>query len=74
MVLFVDNKTFIIYVTTLNTEILNIYPFWAAQIGLFKANKIFTINYAKYFDYTDVFSSELIIKLLKYININNHAI
>ena len=40
---------------TLNNEIPHIYPFWAIQIRLFKANKMFIINFAKYFDYTDVF-------------------
>lgn len=74
MVLIIDNETFIIYVTILNTKIPNISLFWAAQIGLFKANKMSTINFAKYFGYTNVFLSELTIKLLEYININNHAI
>ena len=51
-----------------------IFSFQAIQIRLLKANKVFTFIFAKYFDYTNIFLPKLIIKLLKYTDINNYAI
>ena len=45
-----------------------------AQIEVLLFNKPFTFILAKYFDYKDIFLIENIIKLSKYIKINNHAI
>lgn len=51
-----------------------IYPFQIAQIKLLKANKALTTIFIKYFDYTNIFLSKFIIKLLEYTIINNHVI
>ena len=45
-----------------------------AQIKLLKANKVFTIDCAKYFDDIDVFLLKLTMKLLEYININDYIV
>ena len=51
-----------------------VYPFQAAQIRLLKANKASITISAKYFNYTNVFSLELIVELPEHIGINNHTI
>lgn len=54
-----DNKTFVVHMTVLNIRTSNIHPFLAAQIRFLKAKKTFIIIFAKYFDYTNSFLSNL---------------
>ena len=72
VVLDMDNKTFVIYMTALDIIIPNIYPSQIVQIRLLKANKVLIIIFVKYFDYTNIFLPEFIVKLLKYIKIYNN--
>ena len=44
------------------------------QIVLLSIKKIFKNILAKYIDFIDVFSKRLVIKLLKYLNINKYII
>ena len=71
-----DSETFVVHVAVLDIKGTNmaVYPSWAAQIGLLKANKAPTTVPTKYSNYTDVFSSELAAKLPEHTGINNHAI
>ena len=65
-----------VYVASLSSTSLNtnIHPFRRLQIAGLIAKKAFTIVFAKYANFTDVFSLNLVSKLSKYIEINNHAI
>ena len=71
-----DSETFVLHVAALDIGGTNmaVYPSWAAQIGLLKANKAPTIVPAEYFDYTDVFSSELAAELPEHTGTNDHSI
>ena len=71
-----DSEIFVVHVAALDIKGPNIavHLFWAAQIRLLKANEAFTTVSTKYFDYTDVFLSELAAKLPEHIGINDHAI
>ena len=51
-----------------------IYLFYKTQIIILKINKIFIFTLVKYFNYSNIFLIIYIIKLLKYININNYII
>ena len=67
-------ETFIIYVLALKAIKKFIYLFCVAQIAILQWDKAFTKIITKYFNYIDVFSSNLIIKLLKIISIKEHII
>lgn len=53
---------------------LEIHPFHRAQVAFLKADEVFTSVFAKFPDFTDVFSKDLVPKLLKYIMIDNYTI
>ena len=76
MTLNTDSETFVVHVAVLDIKGTNmtVHPFWAAQIRLLKANKAPIIIPTKYSDYTDIFWSELAVKLPEHTNINDHAI
>lgn len=44
------------------------------QIALLKLDKIFTIIFSEFFDFTDIFSLELVAEISEYTRINNYAI
>lgn len=69
-----ENKTFIVYPAFFSISDNNVYPSHRAQIVLLKINKAFTIVLLEYSNFTNVFPSKLIIKLLKHIEINTYAI
>ena len=69
----IKNKAFVIYVAFINQN-LDIYVFWKAQIALLKADKTLISVSPEYIDFADIFSKDPVTKLLKYIEINNHAI
>ena len=49
-------------------------PLKKAQIVDLKADEVFTKIFYKYANFVNIFSIKLVVKLLKYIKINNHAI
>lgn len=66
-------KTFVIHVAIIEAEV-SIYPLQAAQIAILPQDKIPTKFLFQYFDYANVFFSDLAIKLLKNISINEYGI
>lgn len=75
-VLNADIKILMVYMTVLNinTIKINIYLFWASQIGLLKINKVSITDSTKYSYHINVFLSKLAAKLPEYTSINNDAI
>ena len=53
---------------------LDVYLFRRPQITGSIAKEVFTKVFAKYLDYTDIFSLDLASELLEHIGINDHAI
>lgn len=70
----IDNKTFVVYITALDTKFLYIHNFWVAQIWLLKVKEALTLIPAKYSDYTDIFLSEFTVEIPEYISINDYSI
>ena len=69
-----EYETYIVYVTSLNSIPLNIYPFRRPQIfGLITKKALIKVS-NKYADFTDVFSSDLTSELPEHTGINDHAI
>lgn len=66
-------ETFVVYVVVLKIETL-INLVQIAQIAILQQDKAFIKVLAKYADYVDVFSFDLVIELLKNTGINNYAI
>lgn len=68
------NKEFlIVHVVFLDLRFkISIHPAWAAQIALLIAERIAIP--IEYLNFADIFSKNSITKLLKYFNINKHAI
>lgn len=67
------NKTFVVYVVFF-AFFDEIHFSYKAQIALLKVAGALITVFSEYFNYTDVFSPGLVEELLKYIEINNHAI
>ena len=68
-------KIFVIYVATLNVNLSDeMYPSKKAQIAHLKLNKAPIKVFSKYTDFVNIFSSKLVVKLFKYMKINNHII
>ncbi len=77
MILEPDHKALVIYIATLNISSNigdEVHPSKSAQITHLKVDKTLTKVFNNYANFADVFSPKLAIKLLKYTNINNHAI
>lgn len=68
-----NSKTFIIYISALDIKSL-LYPSRATQIATLLWDKAFIEFLAKYTDYIDIFSLDLIIELLKNVDINKYII
>ena len=69
--LYRDNKNFIIYeVALVELRIILIYFLHKAQFDSLKSTKIL----AKYFNLSDIFSSDSVLKLVKHTRNNNHFI
>lgn len=66
-------ETFIVYVALL-TGFANVYSFRRCQIAGFIVEKAFTKVFAKYANFTNLFSLNLASELFKYTEINNYAI
>lgn len=56
------------------TSLEPIYSFFHVQIALFKLDEAFSAILLEYTDFADIFSLDLIMELLEYIQINNYAI
>lgn len=63
-----------IYIIVLKTTKIAIHPFQAAKLVLLLVNKTLIKIPFKYSDYSDVFLSNLAVKLLEHIGINDHII
>lgn len=73
MVLNEEDEIFVIYMATTGVKAAsNVHPSWQAQIRLMEIEEI--IIPPKYADYTDVFSPDSAVELLKQIGIKNHPI
>ena len=68
-------EVFVIHVVPLSVNPGDeVYPSKRAQVAYLKADKAPTIVSSKYADFANVFSPKLAAKLLKYMEINDHAI
>ena len=73
-----EHKTYVVYVASLNftplVASLDVHPFWKPQISSLIAKEALIKVPAKYLDFANVFPPDLVSKLSKHIEINNHAI
>ena len=73
-----ESETFLVHVATLEALVelakIMIHPAQAAQIAALKQDKAPTNVSSKYADYTDIFSFNLTMKLLKNTGINKYVI
>ena len=72
-----EHETFVVYVASLSFTPLvafNVYPSWRPQISGLIAKKISTKIPAKYSDFANVFSLDLVFKLSKHTKINDYTI
>lgn len=67
-------EVFIVYIFSLAILDINIYLSPRVQIAFFLANKALIDVLSLYTNYTNIFLSELIVKLPEYIKINNRLI
>lgn len=67
-----DYKTFTVYIVILIS--INVHPFCRAQIALLIQDNTFPTISSKYTDFANIYSFNLIVKLLEYIKINNNPI
>ena len=76
------NETFVVHVVSHSFDVspssspleFNIHPFRRSQVSELIIKEAFTKVPAKYLDFADVFSLDLISELPKYTEINDHAI
>lgn len=71
-----DNKIFVVYIV-LYTSFdlgLEVHPFYKTRIASLKADKTLISVLSKYTAFVNIFSKDLVVKLLKYIRINNYTI
>lgn len=76
LVLDPDNEIFIVFITSFvgwNIDI-KVYLFYKVWIAFLKAKKTFISILFKYANFEKIFSKNLVAKLLKHIEINNHTI
>ena len=75
-----DHETYIVYVGSVSSDEspssspLDVHPFRRPQISGLIAEEALTKVPAKYSDFADVFSADLVSKLPEHTGINNHAI
>ena len=73
-----EHKIFVVHETSLDSPINdqknNLHPFYKAQIAVLVVNEALTSIFTEYFNFTNVFSLELALKLLENTEINVHAI
>lgn len=62
----------VIFLTILN--ISKVYPFYITEIVSLQGNKAPSIVFPEYFNFANIFSPKLAVKLPKYPEINNHTI
>lgn len=69
-----EYKTFIVHIVSLSSTLLDVYPSCRAQISGLIAKKAPTKVSDKYVNFADVFSLDLMSKLLEHTEINDYAI
>lgn len=71
-----DNRIFVIHISSVirSDLYLKIHFSRRSQITSLKADETSTSVASNYIDFIDIFSKDLIVKLLKYTQINNYAI
>ena len=75
-----EHKTYVVHVRSVSSfassrfSLLNMHLFCRPQIASLIAKKVFTKISAKYSNFADIFSPDLVSKLPKHIEINDHAI
>ena len=69
-----EQKVFIIHTVTLFVNLMKIYPDRKVWINILIADKAFITILAEYFDFEDIFFKKPITVILKYTEINTHAI
>ncbi len=67
-------KTFVVHMLAIDVAELSIHSSWTAQIAVLQWDKAPTKIPAKYSNYADVFSLDLVIELSEKTGINEHAI
>ena len=68
-------KIFIVYIAAFSVDSDDeVHPSKKAQIAHLIANEVLIKVFSKYTDFADVFLPKLVVKLLKYIKINNYTI
>ena len=68
-----DDETFVVHVVALaKPTTIPIHPFYQAQVASLMSKE--TGIPAKYSDFSNVFSSDSLVKLLEHTGINNHPI
>lgn len=69
-----NKELFLMYIGTVTTEPMIVYPICEAQIALLKTNEALVMISIKYFDFTNFFSEKSATELPKYTKIYTHAI
>lgn len=67
-----EDETSLVYVIFLNFN-FGIYLSYRAKIALLKINKVSTLTLFKNSNFTNIFSPNLVAKLLKYTRIKNYT-
>lgn len=67
------DEIFVLYLASINTD-LDVYSFYREKIAFLKTDKAFTFDLPKYNNFTDIFSKNLVAKLLNHTGINNYII
>lgn len=66
-----EDETSLVYVIFLNSD-FGVYLSYRVKIALLKVDKVFTLTPSKNIDFANIFSSNLVAKLLEYTGIKNH--
>ena len=70
-----EHKVFMVHIAALSVNLGNeVHLLKKVQIAHLKADKAFIKVFSKYTKFIDIFLLKLVVKLPKYIKINNHAI
>ena len=67
-------ETYVVYVASLGSTLLNIHSFWRSQISGLITEKASTKIPDKYANFADIFFPDLASKLSEHTGINNHVI
>lgn len=69
------DEIFVVHVASLVISNINkVFLFYIAPVTSLKDTEALTITPPEYSDFTDIFSSKLVVEILEYMGINNYAI